>query len=415
MALADITDWIDEFGRPGTIWYAKRLSANDTLANKAHQAGPYVPKDFLFRIFPAINRPDLENPDCTFDLYLDSHADHKNVRAVWYNKKLHGTGTRNEARITRFGGGQSALLDPDSTGALAVFAFMLDSSGAATECHVWLCRDEIEEDLFEERLGPVEPKSYVIWEPGFVPQPDLFTPAPSPPGSCRLLPDQIPPEWLTRFPSGEDIIRKTISLRPPTGMNPDVRLLSRRKCEYEVFLSVEEAVYLPRIMAGFNSVDGFLGLAQTILQSRKTRSGNSLELHAREIMTEEGLRAGIDFSHKAVIDQNRRPDFLFPSKAAYDDASFPDTHLRMLAAKTTCKDRWRQILNEAGRIRTKHLLTLQEGVSEGQFREMQESGVRLVVPVGLHEAYPDAVRPHLVSLESFLGDVRLLTINASGR
>lgn len=410
MALADVTDWIAEFGKPGTIWYAKRLSANDTLANGTHQAGPYIPKEFLFRIFPALDQPQVENPDFRFDLYLDSHADHRNVRAVWYNKRLHGTGTRNEARVTGFGGRQSALLDPDSTGALAIFAFVVDTAGAATECHVWLCRDGTEEDLFEERLGPVEPKAFVIWEPGSVPQGDLFASQPTGQTTCRLELGQIPSEWLTRFPTGEDIIRKTIALRPPTGMNPDVRLISRRKCEYEVFLSIEEAAYLPKIRGGFTSVDGFLGLAQTILQSRKSRSGNSLELHTREILTEEGLRSGADFSHRPVIEGGKRPDFLFPSQAAYDNSSFPDANLRMLAAKTTCKDRWRQVLNEASRIRTKHLLTLQEGVSEGQFREMCEAGVQLVVPVGLHDSYPDAVRPHLVSFESFIGDIRLLAL-----
>ena len=57
----------------------------------------------------------------------------------------------------------------------------------------------------------------------------------------------------------------------------------------------------------------------------------------------------------------------------------------MLAAKTTCKDRWRQILNEAARIDVKHLLTVQEGVSSPQFREMKEEGVRLVVPKTLHK------------------------------
>jgi hypothetical protein len=46
---------------------------------------------------------------------------------------------------------------------------------------------------------------------------------------------------------------------------------------------------------------------------------------------------------------------------------------------------------------------------------MQESGVQLVVPVGLHGAYSEAGRPHLVSLESFLGDVGLLTMNATRR
>jgi hypothetical protein len=80
----------------------------------------------------------------------------------------------------------------------------------------------------------------------------------------------------------------------------------------------------------------------------------------------------------------------------------------MLAVKTTCKDRWRQILNEADRIRTKHLLTLQEGVSEGQFREMTAAGVQLVVPLPVVPLFPKTAQPHLQTLESFIGDVRLL-------
>lgn len=37
-------------------------------------------------------------------------------------------------------------------------------------------------------------------------------------------------------------------------------------------------------------------------------------------------------------------------------------------------------------------------------------GVQLVVPTGIHDAYPNSVRPHLVSFESFIGDIRLLNI-----
>ena len=314
MALADISDWIDQFGVPGRTWYAKRLSANDTLATQAHQAGPYIPKEFLFEQFPALNRPDQENPDHRFELYIDSHADHRTVRAVWYNNRLRG-GTRNETRLTGFGGQASALLDPDSTGALTVFAFNPD------DCHVWVCRNGPEEDLMEERLGPVEPKQYVIWSPGSLPDRDLFSEEPSAArSSCRLSASEIPPAWLTRFPTGEEIIRKALELRAPAGMNPDLRLLRRRQCEYEIFLSVEEAVYLPRMREGFQTVDRFLGLAQTILQSRKSRSGNSLEFHAREIMLEEGLRAGQDFSHRPVIEGGKRPDFIFPSTASYVSA-----------------------------------------------------------------------------------------------
>jgi hypothetical protein len=80
----------------------------------------------------------------------------------------------------------------------------------------------------------------------------------------------------------------------------------------------------------------------------------------------------------------------------------------MLAAKTTCKDRWRQILNEAERIPVKHLLTLQEGISENQFREMHAAGVTLVVPRPLMSKYPVSVRHQLLSVEKFVSEVREL-------
>jgi hypothetical protein len=411
MALVDLADWMDEFERPGrSLWYVKRLSANDTLANNAHQAGPYVPKSFLFRVLPQLDTSEIKNPDARFDLYVDSHVDHREIRAVYYNTKRRGEGTRDEARLTNFGGRESALLDPESTGALTVFAFMLGPDGKTTECHVWVSRHATEEDLIEERLGPVEPGQFAIWVPGTGREsPTLFTPAPSR-TSCRLTAAEIPPAWLTKFPSGEEIIRKSVELRSATGLNPDARLIRRRICEYEVFQSVEEAFFLPKLQAGFPTLESFISQAHAILQSRKSRSGNSLELHAREIFVEEGLRSLQEFQHKPKIENGKIPDFLFPSKAAYDDATFPAARLRMLAAKTTCKDRWRQVINEASRIQTKHLLTLQEGVSEGQFREMQEAGVQLVVPVSLHDSFPEAVRPHLMSFESFIADVRLLSL-----
>jgi EcoRII C terminal len=41
---------------------------------------------------------------------------------------------------------------------------------------------------------------------------------------------------------------------------------------------------------------------------------------------------------------------------------------------------------------------------------MQEAGVQLVVPTGLHDAYPSTMRPHLMNLESFIGEVRVAGI-----
>ncbi len=410
MALSAI-DWIAEYERPGTIWYAKRLAANDTLANGTHQYGPYFPKQLLFNVFPAINTKKTKNPDARFDLFIDSHADHREVRAVYYNNRFHDNPTsgRNETRLTNFGGSTSALLDAESTGAVATFVFLLDDKGAATECHVWVCRHETEEELFERKLGPVDPKQFVVWIPGTV-SPSLFSEPSKAKSDCHLSLTDIPKEWLKRFPSGADIIKKTIELRADYELNPDERMLRRRECEYQIYQSVEQEFYRPAISAGFGSVKELANFAQKILQSRKSRSGKSLELHACEIFSEEGMKSDIDFSHQPKIKDGNAPDFVFPSTSAYLDMTFPVSHLRMLAAKTTCKDRWRQILKEANRVPVKHLLTLQQGVSEAQFKEMKTAGVQLVVPTKIHESFPKSVRPYLLSLESFLGEVRLLRL-----
>lgn len=410
MALGDMIDWLDIHSGQGYIWYVKRLSGNDTLANQAHQAGPYIPRSFLFAMFPVLNQPAVKNPDVRFNLYIDSHADHRLIRAVWYNNKLHGNpqNGRNETRMTGFGGASSALLDPDSTGALTVFAFAVDAAGVATECHVWVCRHETEEDLVEDRIGPVEPGKYVVWSPQQGTVYGLF--APPVRTNCRLAVDEIPPEWLARFPSGTEIISKAVELRPDNGLNPDQRLIRRRDCEFDIFLSLEEAVELPVIQKGFATIDDFIARANSVLQRRKSRSGRSLELHTRAVFIEEGLRQGSEFDHQPESDPGKRPDFLFPSAAHYRDSAFPAGRLRMLAVKTTCKDRWRQILNEADRIPRKHLLTLQEGVSETQFKEMTDAGVQLVVPQPLVTSFPSSVQPHLQTLESFIGDVRLLGV-----
>lgn len=408
MSIADIADWIDDVSGPTWCWYVKRLAANDTLATKAHQAGPYVPREVLFEVLPELNRPGEYNPEVRFELTVDSHGEARTVRAIWYNGSLSGRSTRNEARVTGFGGRASALLDPDSTGAIAVFAF--DTGVAGPTCRVWLCSNSLEEDVFEERLGPIEPKQHLFWAHG---RPPVRLGRSVQPTSCWLGLSDIPQRWLESFPTGQEIVVKSLEKRPAKGIRPDKRLLQRRDCEFEIFRSVEQAFWMPRISEGFQSIDVFVGTAQSILQSRKARSGRSLEYHLGLIFEEEGMTAGRDFVHGPTIEGNKRPDFLFPSTLAYEDSEFPAADLRMLAVKTTCRDRWRQILNEADRIEKKHLLTLQEGVSQNQLAEMTAAGVQLVVPQPLHASYPEEARRNLLTVEAFIAERRKAALAAT--
>jgi EcoRII C terminal/Restriction endonuclease EcoRII, N-terminal len=405
MPLTSLSDWLDEQTQPNIIWFVKRLSGNDTLANNTHQAGPYIPKAFLFKVLSALNRSDLFNPKVSLKSYIDSHIDVREAIATWYNNKVNNNGTRNETRLTGFGGSASALLDPENTGAVAIFAFYLDETRQATKCHIWVCEDETEGDLVEDRIGPVEPGKYVIWP---LAQQQAF--ASSFHTTCRLQPNQIPRAWLQTFPTGLDILLKAIELRSLNNLTVDQRLIKRRECEYQIFQSVEEAVELPRIQQGFQTINEFITHANSILQRRKARAGRSLELHVRQILIEEQFRDNTDFAYQASTEPRKAVDFLFPSVQAYKDRNFPAEKLRMLAVKTTCKDRWRQILNEADRIEHKHLLTVQEGVSENQFQEMVNAKVQLVVPKSLLTKYPPSIRQNLQTLESFIGDIRAMNL-----
>lgn len=78
----------------------------------------------------------------------------------------------------------------------------------------------------------------------------------------------------------------------------------------------------------------------------------------------------------------------------------------MLAMKISCKDRWRQVLAEADRIRTKHLLTLEPAISRIQTAEMQGQGLQLVLPASLHSTYQKDQRTWLLGVGDCLGAVR---------
>ena len=391
-----IDRWIEAITEEHALVFAKRLAGNDTLLTNAHQAGPYLPRAFLFQALPELERPKDENPRVALAVRVESHGEQRNVNAIWYNGKLSG-GTRNETRLTGFGGAQSPLLEPENTGALVLFAFTRNADRVA--CSIWLCETLEEEERVEAYLGTVDPGRGVVWD---LSSGSIAQRLRRDTQACRLSQAQLPDAWLAGFPSGAEIIQKTLELLPGARLSPDERLLRRRDCEYEVFLSVEEALVLPLVESGFDTVGAFVDQAQTVLQRRKSRSGRSLELQVKAVLSEEGFKEGRDFQYNVESDRGKRPDFLFPSQAAYRNPVFPSRKLTMLGTKTTCRDRWRQVCNEADRIPTKHLLTLQEGVTQQQHAEMVASGVQLVVPKSLRKRYPPEIRPDLLTLSDFL-------------
>jgi hypothetical protein len=177
--------------------------------------------------------------------------------------------------------------------------------------------------------------------------------------------------------------------------------------EEAMFRRLERRIVSARIEQGFVSsegvdVDGFLSFSLSVQNRRKSRMGQSFEHHLAAVFE----ACGVSYVKGGKTERNNKPDFLFPGQAAYSNPAFPAERLAMLAAKSVCKERWRQILPEADRIPVKHLVTLEPGISTAQTEQMQAHAVQLVVPQAIQPSYSAAQCQWLWSVEQFVDHVR---------
>ena len=192
--------------------------------------------------------------------------------------------------------------------------------------------------------------------------------------------------------------------------DPDQALVTWMDFEERLFMTLERHIVSRRLEQGFMrdgraEVDAFVQFSLSIQNRRKSRAGWALGNHVEAVL----LAHRLPFRREATTEKRNGPDFLFPGEEQYHDASWPTERLLMLAAKTSCKDRWRQVLAEADRIDTKHLLTLEPGISETQTDEMQRSGLQLIVPQALHETYRQTQRGWLMGMQAFMDLVKFVS------
>lgn len=184
---------------------------------------------------------------------------------------------------------------------------------------------------------------------------------------------------------------------------PDTALMSWIEKEEILFRTLEKYLIAKRLSAGFkDDVDGFISFSLSVQNRRKSRVGFALENHMEELFQ----RLRIHYERSAVTERKSKPDFVFPGSREYSDRNFKATLLTMLGVKSTCKERWRQVLAEADRISPKHLLTLEPGITDDQTAEMQAKAVQLVVPGSLHDTYSADQRRWLFKVADFLALVR---------
>lgn len=189
--------------------------------------------------------------------------------------------------------------------------------------------------------------------------------------------------------------------------DPDLALISWMDREEQLFKRLERRIVAARIGSGFGGADeadveGFLAFSLSVQNRRKARAGQALENHLEAVFTAQQIR----YVRGAETENRNKPDFLFPGQNEYRDPLYPEARLTMLGAKSTLKDRWRQVLSEALRIPEKHLLTLEPGISENQTDEMQAKKLQLVVPKRLHNTYRLTQQAWLIDVADFISVVR---------
>lgn len=176
-------------------------------------------------------------------------------------------------------------------------------------------------------------------------------------------------------------------------------LLAWMEREEILFRTLEKHLIAERLQQGFgNDVDEFIKYSLSVQNRRKSRVGFALENHLEAMFKSCGIR----YTRGACTENKAKPDFLFPGIAEYRNPEFNEINLTMLGVKSTCKDRWRQVLSEADRIDKKHLLTLEPAISPNQTNEMQSKLLQLVIPKSLHDTYLPAQKEWLMTVADFV-------------
>ena len=209
-----------------------------------------------------------------------------------------------------------------------------------------------------------------------------------------------------QFPSTSEFsayARSTLKDMSPLD-DPDIVLMKWIEREELLFRTFEKHIVSSKLSSGFNDdVDEFFRFALSTMNRRKSRAGHALENHVEQIF----ISRNIKYERNQVTENKSKPDFIFPDIKSYRDEKFEVTQLTMLGVKSTCKDRWRQVLSEADRIKEKHLLTLEASISINQTNEMKNRNLQLVIPKPIHETYSAEQQNYIMSIFDFIEMVSL--------
>lgn len=381
-----LADLIVEQARASGVAFFKTLSANDVGVTKSHQSGFHIGigAAHLFTPQPVEKGVNHEHPIRI--RWTDGTVTNSTVK--WYGKE-----SRREYRITNFNRIPKFFYRrPERLG--GVLAMIQEDEG------LWIAHvldDSVDVESVMAALGlSLDGASWTIFlgAEGSISSDEVTS-------NCEAVRIHELTERLDAFPATRRMSELAVEVidlcGSARGADTDSQLLHRIRVEYALFRRLEERLISEELSNGFTGIEDFLKLAQSVLQRRKSRAGKALEWHLTDLMS----NAGVSFEAQPELDKTN-PDFVIPSAAAYYDVAGQKSDAMVVSVKTTCKDRWRQVLAEAPRAKARYLITLQQGISQNQMREIHGAGVRLVVPAKYHEAYAPEDRVQLLTISRFL-------------
>lgn len=368
--------------------YCHYITPNDTGGTGSHQCGFTFAKP-CYRMF--FDQPGVkgENKDIFVEIDWQKGLYKTQSRAIYY-----GVGTRNEYRLTRFGQSFEFLRD-DYIGSLQI---MTKGKDGGYYAYVLSNQDNIESFMDIFSLDVTKGNQIIEKSIAISPDEKLQNDFNAFINAHTDFPDTVEMASFVR----KCVIAANGYTKHQISENADKILMKWTEAEYLLFRGLEEKIYKPIFTKPFENCQSLVEFSNSILNRRKSRAGKSLEHHLAEIFTASDLK----FEEQVVTENNKKPDFIFPDGTSYHNFMFPINKLTMLGAKTTCKDRWRQVLNEADRIPHKHLFTLQRGVSRNQLLEMKDEHLTLVVPKENKSLFLPEFHKDIMCLSDFIGMVR---------
>jgi hypothetical protein len=385
-----------------------------------HEVDPSVSNGHEFQgvnLFRAVLGTERKRFDAVYMLLRDETDDIETIEswANWYDSREDDADRSAEWRLyyPSEGGQIQSRLSPGDLMVIAALAdgrlallFAREGSSREEQLRILfdleLRKGEKGVNAFADRLDLGFAAASIAEELGFG---KLESPEGTDSRIVSALVEELTADHPESLPAGRVISALVRSRIGDAGVmdDPDAALTRWVEVEAAVFRAWEDGLIERRIRSGFD-VQSFRDFSMSIRQSRVSRAGGALEDHFADILRTHRIR----FVAQPRIDGGERPDFLFPGLREYEDENFPDEKLRMLGAKFTAKDRWRQVLNEARRIKRKHLLTLEPSVSIHQLRLMREQTLQLVIPTPIQNVYPETSRGELMSVANFINELRPL-------